>query len=40
MIKPILKAILRSILPLIDAALVLPLIFSGLVMKAFRRIGA
>lgn len=36
MIKPI----LRAALPLIDAVLVLPVLLSGLVMKAFRRIGA
>jgi len=40
MIKPVLKSVLRSILPLIDFALLVPVIFSGLAMKAFRRIGA
>ncbi len=36
MIKPF----LRAALPLIDVALVLPVLLSGLMMKAFRRIGA
>ncbi|NCY26774.1 MAG: class I SAM-dependent methyltransferase, partial [Alphaproteobacteria bacterium] len=34
------KLMLRSALPLIDVALVLPVLAAGLVMKAFRRIGA
>ena len=34
------KTILRAALPIIDVALVLPVLLSSLVMKAFRRIGA
>lgn len=34
------KRMLRAALPLIDVALVLPVLAAGLVMKAFRRIGA
>jgi hypothetical protein len=34
------KTMLRTALPLIDMALVLPVLTAGLVMKAFRRIGA
>lgn len=34
------KKMLRTVLPLIDVALVLPVLVSGLVMKTFRRVGA
>lgn len=34
------KSTLRAALPLIDMALVIPVMISGWVMKAFRRIGA